>query len=107
MLSIGSAVFEAMFRFNDSTTENGCSNCIQVFFELLCFKIKYKFQELELVDVERESFEALLTFLYTDDIQPINKDSVMSILYTGKYLHILSWVDTNIWRDCILAVLVK
>uniref|UniRef100_A0A915LJ32 BTB domain-containing protein n=1 Tax=Meloidogyne javanica TaxID=6303 RepID=A0A915LJ32_MELJA len=42
-------------------------------------------QEIELVDVERESFEALLTYLYTDNTQTtINKDSVMSILYTAK-----------------------
>lgn len=38
---------------------------------------------MEIVDVERVAFEALLAFLYTDDIQAINKDSVLSILYTG------------------------
>ncbi|KAI3422352.1 BTB/POZ domain-containing protein 1 [Globodera pallida] len=69
VLSVGSAVFEAMFRFSDSSPDGGCSNCIR---------------ELELVDVEREAFEALLTFLYIDDIQSINKETVMSILYTAK-----------------------
>nr|CAD2174836.1 unnamed protein product [Meloidogyne enterolobii] len=71
VLSVGSSVFEAMFRFDETTNNSlGRSNT---------------FQEIELVDVERESFEALLTYLYTDNTQTtINKDSVMSILYTAK-----------------------
>ncbi|KAL3115661.1 hypothetical protein niasHT_018067 [Heterodera trifolii] len=39
--------------------------------------------------VEREAFEALLTFLYTDDIQCITKESVMSISYTGACVNFL------------------
>ncbi|KAL3100513.1 hypothetical protein niasHS_000404 [Heterodera schachtii] len=39
--------------------------------------------------VEREAFEALLTFLYTDDIQCITKKSVMSILYTDACVNFL------------------
>lgn len=76
VLSIGSAVFEAMFRFDDnssaaSTNGNGNSNAICI-------------QEVELPDVERQAFEALLAFLYTDSSQAISKDTVMSILYTAK-----------------------
>uniref|UniRef100_A0A1I8BED2 BTB domain-containing protein n=1 Tax=Meloidogyne hapla TaxID=6305 RepID=A0A1I8BED2_MELHA len=71
VLSIGSPVFEAMFRFNE-TSSNSLGQSVTI-------------QEIELVDVERESFEALLTYLYTDNTQTtINKDSVMSILYTAK-----------------------
>ncbi|KAL3113015.1 hypothetical protein niasHT_013480 [Heterodera trifolii] len=85
VLSVGSAVFEAMFRFGDSSD---CANCIR---------------ELELVDVEREAFEALLTFLYTDDIQSITKESVMSILYTAKKYAVptLESACVNFLENCL------
>ncbi|KAF7635352.1 BTB domain-containing protein [Meloidogyne graminicola] len=68
---MGSPVFEAMFRFDESSNNS--------------FGYLNNFQEIELIDIEKESFEALLTYLYTDSTQnTINKDSVMSILYTAK-----------------------
>ncbi|XP_071794212.1 BTB/POZ domain-containing protein 1-like [Asterias amurensis] len=61
VLSVGSAVFDAMFNGGMATTSN----------------------EVELPDVEPAAFLALLRFLYSDEVQ-IGPESVMTTLYTAK-----------------------
>lgn len=61
VLSIGSAVFDAMF--NGGMPEET--------------------EEIKLPDVEPAAFLALLRFLYTDDVQ-IGPETVMTTLYTAK-----------------------
>eukprot|EP00088_Acartia_fossae_P037184 TRINITY_DN38355_c0_g2_i7.p1 TRINITY_DN38355_c0_g2~~TRINITY_DN38355_c0_g2_i7.p1 ORF type:complete len:909 (-),score=209.45 TRINITY_DN38355_c0_g2_i7:467-3193(-) len=61
VLSVGSAVFDAMFNSALAMTE----------------------EEICLPDVEPQSFLALLKFLYSDEVQ-IGPETVMSTLYTAK-----------------------
>ncbi len=61
VLSIGSAVFDAMFNGAMATTSD----------------------EIDLPDVEPAAFLALLRFLYTDEVQ-IGPETVMTTLYTAK-----------------------
>lgn len=61
VLSVGSAVFDAMF--------NGV--------------LATKCDEIELPDVEPAAFQHLLKFLYSDEVR-IGPESVMTILYTAK-----------------------
>ncbi|XP_054756612.1 BTB/POZ domain-containing protein 2-like [Lytechinus pictus] len=61
VLSVGSAVFDAMFNGGMATTSS----------------------EVELPDVEPAAFLALLRFLYSDEVQ-IGPESVMTTLYTAK-----------------------
>lgn len=61
VLSVGSAVFDAMFNGAMATTS----------------------EEIELPDVEPAAFLALLRFLYSDDVQ-IGPETVMTTLYTAK-----------------------
>jgi len=61
VLSVGSAVFDAMFNSTLATRD----------------------EEIELPDVEAASFLILLKFLYSDEVQ-IGPDSVMTTLYTAK-----------------------
>ncbi|RXG72434.1 BTB/POZ domain-containing protein 2 [Armadillidium vulgare] len=61
VLSVGSAVFDAMF--------NG--------------KLSSQQEEIELPDVEPQAFLALLRFLYSDEVQ-IGPETVMTVLYTAK-----------------------
>lgn len=62
VLSVGSAVFDAMFNSNFATTDQ---------------------EEIPLPDVEPASFLALLKFLYSDEVQ-IDPETVMTTLYTAK-----------------------
>uniref|UniRef100_A0A914ERA5 BTB domain-containing protein n=1 Tax=Acrobeloides nanus TaxID=290746 RepID=A0A914ERA5_9BILA len=81
VLSIGSAVFDAMFNggFSGSadhashtsctgTSGYSCSRCVQ---------------EIKLPDIEPNAFLALLKFLYCDEVS-VGPDNVMTILYTAK-----------------------
>ncbi len=61
VLSIGSAVFDAMFNGGMAT----------------------KSDEVEIPDVEASAFLALLKFLYSDEVQ-IDPETVMTTLYTAK-----------------------
>ena len=61
VLSVGSAVFDAMFNGGMATTS----------------------AEVELPDVEPAAFLALLRFLYSDEVQ-IGPETVMTTLYTAK-----------------------
>ena len=61
VLSIGSAVFDAMFNGGMATTS----------------------REVELPDVEPSAFLSLLRFLYSDEVQ-IGPETVMTTLYTAK-----------------------
>jgi len=61
VLSVGSAVFDAMFNSALAMTED----------------------EIVLPDVEPQAFLALLNFLYSDEVQ-IGPETVMSTLYTAK-----------------------
>ncbi len=62
VLSVGSAVFDAMFN-GAMATQN-------------------QEDDIDLPDVEAAAFIALLKFLYSDDVQ-IGPESVMTTLYTG------------------------
>ncbi|XP_055866692.1 BTB/POZ domain-containing protein 1-like isoform X2 [Biomphalaria glabrata] len=61
ILSIGSAVFDALFNGRLATSDS----------------------IIEIPDVEPAAFSALLRFLYTDDVQ-IGPETVMTTLYTAK-----------------------
>merc|ERR550539_1852921 len=61
VLSVGSAVFDAMFNSTLATSD----------------------EEIPLPDVEPASFLALLRFLYSDEVQ-IGPETVMTTLYTAK-----------------------
>lgn len=61
VLSVGSAVFDAMFNGTLAT----------------------KVEDIELPDVEPAAFLSLLKFLYSDEVQ-IGPETVMTILYTAK-----------------------
>ena len=61
VLSVGSAVFDAMFNSTLATTED----------------------EITLPDVEPSAFLALLKFLYSDEVS-IGPETVMTTLYTAK-----------------------
>lgn len=61
VLSVGSAVFDAMFNSTLATAD----------------------EEIPLPDVEAASFLALLKFLYSDEVQ-IDPETVMTTLYTAK-----------------------
>ena len=61
VLSVGSAVFDAMFNSTLATQED----------------------EITLPDVEPAAFLALLKFLYSDEVQ-IGPETVMTTLYTAK-----------------------
>ncbi|RWS19972.1 BTB/POZ domain-containing protein 2-like protein, partial [Leptotrombidium deliense] len=61
ILSVGSAVFNAMFNGKMATTE----------------------ENIRLPDVEPPAFRALLRFLYTDEVE-IDPETVMMTLYTAK-----------------------
>ena len=61
VLSVGSAVFDAMFNSTLATEED----------------------EITIPDVEPAAFLALLKFLYSDEVQ-IGPETVMTTLYTAK-----------------------
>ena len=62
VLSMSSAVFDAMFNGHMAVQDEAA---------------------IEIPDVEPVAFEALLKFLYTDDIN-VESETVMSVLYTAK-----------------------
>ncbi|KAH7729309.1 BTB/POZ domain-containing protein 2 [Aphelenchoides avenae] len=77
VLSIGSAVFDAMFNgalassepaTAEQTQNSACSNCVQ---------------EIRIPDIEPKAFCILLGFLYTDEAV-VGSDTVMTTLYTAK-----------------------
>ena len=61
VLSVGSAVFDAMFNSTLATEED----------------------EITIPDVEPAAFLSLLKFLYSDEVQ-IGPETVMTTLYTAK-----------------------
>lgn len=73
VLSIGSAVFDAMFNGGMATEE----------------------KEIELPDVEPAAFISLLKFLYTDEVQ-IGPETVMTTLYTAK-----KYVVPKLEQQCV------
>lgn len=80
ILSVGSAVFNAMFNGllakanseHNQTNETNDSNT-----------------EIELPDIEPEAFQALLRFLYLDEVQ-IGPETVMTTLYAAKKYEIFA-----------------
>ena len=66
VLSVGSAVFDAMFNRHSSKAGTSAIE-----------------EEIDLPDVEPASFLALLRFLYSDEVQ-IGPETVMTTLYTAK-----------------------
>ena len=73
VLSVGSAVFDAMFNGGMATTSN----------------------EVELPDIEASAFLALLKFLYTDQVN-IDPETVMTTLYTAK-----KYAVPALERECV------
>ncbi|XP_058801696.1 BTB/POZ domain-containing protein 1-like isoform X1 [Phymastichus coffea] len=91
VLSSGSAVFDAMFNGTLATSSN----------------------EIEVPDVEPETFLAVLLFLYTDEIF-INPDTVMTTLYTAKKYavsslekHCVDYLRSNLTTDNAFLLLAQ
>ena len=91
VLSSGSAVFDAMFNGTLATSSN----------------------EIEVPDVEPETFLAVLLFLYTDEIL-INPDTVMTTLYTAKKYavsslekHCVDYLRSNLTTDNAFLLLAQ
>ncbi|XP_032453184.1 BTB/POZ domain-containing protein 1 isoform X2 [Nasonia vitripennis] len=91
VLSSGSAVFDAMFNGTLATLSN----------------------EIEVPDVEPETFLAVLLFLYTDEIL-INPDTVMTTLYTAKKYavsslekHCVDYLRSNLTTDNAFLLLAQ
>lgn len=80
VLSIGSAVFNAMFNGLLSKSSD-CGDRID--------GTEDDTHEIELPDIEPEAFKALLRFLYLDEVD-IDAETVMTTLYAAKKYEILS-----------------
>ncbi|KAL3073519.1 hypothetical protein niasHS_017086 [Heterodera schachtii] len=74
ILKLASDVFEAMFRFdaNKEQTENVSANCPVV----------------EVPDVEAAAFKVMLSFIYMEDLNELNGDNAMAVLYAAKKYNI-------------------
>lgn len=91
VLSVGSAVFDAMFNGTLAT----------------------KADEIELPDVEPAAFLALLRFLYSDEVQ-IGPETVMTTLYTAKKYavpalekHCVDFLKSNLGSDNAFMLLTQ
>ncbi|KAL3086131.1 hypothetical protein niasHS_008904 [Heterodera schachtii] len=76
ILKNASDVFEEMFRCNakKKRTENASVNCPVV----------------EVPDVEAAAFKVMLSFIYIDDLNELNGDNAMAVLYAGFYQQMFS-----------------
>ena len=100
VLSVGSAVFDAMFNRHSSKAgtsaignykrDNMHSSMYLLAIRYLIYKALFQNiffriseEEIDLPDVEPASFLALLRFLYSDEVQ-IGPETVMTTLYTAK-----------------------
>ncbi|KAL3117312.1 hypothetical protein niasHT_002874 [Heterodera trifolii] len=74
ILKKASDVFEAMFRFDskNAKAENASANCPVV----------------EMPDVEPAAFKLMLSFIYADDLNELNGDNAMAVLYAAKKYNI-------------------
>ncbi|KAL3078329.1 hypothetical protein niasHT_032735 [Heterodera trifolii] len=74
ILKLASDVFEAMFRFdaNKEQEENASANCPVV----------------EVPDVGAAAFKVMLSFIYTDDLNELNGDNAIAVLYAAKKYNI-------------------
>ncbi|KAL3093497.1 hypothetical protein niasHS_004683 [Heterodera schachtii] len=74
ILKNASDVFAAMFRFDakKERAENASANCPVV----------------EVPDVEASAFKVMLSFIYTDDLNKLNGDNAMAVLYAAKKYNI-------------------
>lgn len=91
VLSVGSAVFDAMFNGTLAGTSD----------------------EIELPDVEPSAFLHLLKFLYTDEVQ-IGPETVMTTLYTAKKYavsaleeHCVDFLKSNLGSDNAFLLLTQ
>ncbi|KAK7793673.1 hypothetical protein R5R35_013153 [Gryllus longicercus] len=91
VLSVGSAVFDAMFNGTLATQS----------------------EEIELPDVEPAAFLALLRFLYSDEVQ-IGPETVMTTLYTAKKYavpalekHCVDFLKSNLSSDNAFMLLTQ
>lgn len=91
VLSVGSAVFDAMFNGTLATQA----------------------EEVELPDVEPAAFLALLRFLYSDEVQ-IGPETVMTTLYTAKKYavpaleqHCVDFLKSNLGSDNAFMLLTQ
>ncbi|OTF69985.1 hypothetical protein BLA29_000199 [Euroglyphus maynei] len=80
VLSIGSAVFDAMFNGLLAKSSDTSDNCD---------RIEDGSHEIELPDIEPEAFKALLRFLYLDEVD-IDPETVMTTLYAAKKYEVLA-----------------
>lgn len=85
VLSIGSAVFNAMF--NGLLARANCDSQQQQ--QPTVNEVEKENTEIELPDIEPEAFQALLRFLYLDEVQ-IGPETVMTTLYAAKKYEILA-----------------
>ncbi|KAL3114723.1 hypothetical protein niasHT_019044 [Heterodera trifolii] len=77
-----SDVFEAMFRFDakKERAENASANCPVV----------------EVSDVEAAAFKVMLSFIYADDVDELDGDNAMGVLYAAKKYNIPDLVDISL-----------
>ncbi|KAL3116841.1 hypothetical protein niasHT_003365 [Heterodera trifolii] len=70
ILKKASDVFEAMFRFDskNAKAENASANCPVV----------------DMPDVEPAAFKLMLSFIYADDLNELNGDNAMAVLYAAE-----------------------
>ena len=80
VLSVGSAVFDAMFNSTLATEED----------------------EITIPDVEPAAFLSLLKFLYSDEVQ-IGPETVMTTLYTAKKYA----VPACEWNLCVRNIFIN
>ncbi|KAL3121528.1 hypothetical protein niasHT_003456 [Heterodera trifolii] len=82
ILIASSNVFEALFQTeeeNSNGTKTGNGNLV-----------------VEVRDVEPEAFKVMLSFIYTDDLNELNGDNAMAVLYAAKKYNIPSFVRPSL-----------
>ncbi|KAL3086509.1 hypothetical protein niasHT_033812 [Heterodera trifolii] len=82
ILKLASDVFEAMFRFDsqNQNAENVSVNCPVV----------------EVPDVEAAAFKVMLSFIYAGDLNELNGDNAMAVLYAAKKYNIPALVAPSL-----------
>ncbi|KAL3120091.1 hypothetical protein niasHT_003343 [Heterodera trifolii] len=82
ILKNASDVFEAMFRFDakNKRAENVSANCPVV----------------EVPDIEASAFKVMLSFIYADDLNELNGDNAMAVLYAADKYNIPGLVNASL-----------
>ncbi|KAL3110008.1 hypothetical protein niasHT_016507 [Heterodera trifolii] len=89
ILKSASDVFEAMFRFDTENAKNGAANGMVA-------SSSDVIGTVVVTDVQIGTFKAMLSFIYSDDLNALSGDNVMAVLYTAKKYHI-----TGLAKACL------